>query len=246
MSSYVVSTCRLHPCWLICPVYVSLLIFVSPSIALGQGFMRVCIYLYTRNLETHFWELFLFSTCVICNLIQWIYNHNPNLHLLHMSIYVSLFLCLLACFLFFVCLLACIPISLCLFCVCVCVGGVCLCCMWWMKHAPYLQAASKKGIDQQILGDQPFCEVRSFPYPFLQNHAQLLSQIRILFCTLLWATPFGCGYVYFSVPCFGPHFLGVEMYTFPLCVDILCMLYIVKVFHALWMMDIHDQVATPP
>ena len=166
--SCMISECWLHPCLLVCLDHACLC--HQASLQDRISFEFTSIYIHETSRPT--FGSFSCLARVICNSIQWIYNHNPNPHLLHMSICVSLFLCLLACFLFFVCLLACIPISLCLLLLlffllcCVCVCGVCLCCMWWIKYAPYFQATIKKGIDQQILGDQPFHEVHSFlPFP---------------------------------------------------------------------------------
>ena len=60
------------------------------------------------------WGASLVGMCVVRNSIKWIYWYNPNLHLLHISIYfpfVWLFISMVS----FFCLLACLPISLCLF-----------------------------------------------------------------------------------------------------------------------------------
>lgn len=56
---------------------------------------------YTQNPRPTFRSL-LVDTCVFRNLIQWIYWHNPNLHLLHMSLclFTSMFsslCCLFVC-----------------------------------------------------------------------------------------------------------------------------------------------------
>ena len=91
----------------------------------------------------------LVGTCAIHNSIQWIYRYNPNLHLLHDSLFVCLFVCMIppyffAClhvfiFFFFSCLvfvmLVCFVWCSCLF-----------VCMWRMEHAPYFQEASKRAL----------------------------------------------------------------------------------------------------
>ena len=65
------------------------------------GFRGVCTRPYTQNPRPTFRSL-LVDTCVFHNLIQWIYWHNPNLHLLHMSLclFTSMFsslCCLFVC-----------------------------------------------------------------------------------------------------------------------------------------------------
>ena len=45
----------------------------------------------------------LVGTCAIHNSIQWIYRYNPNLHLLHDSLFVCLFVCMIPPY-FFACL----------------------------------------------------------------------------------------------------------------------------------------------
>ena len=69
--------------------------------------------IYTKSRDPLLGAL-LIDKCVVLNSIQWIYRHRPNLHLWRLSIYASLFVCLIACFLLFVCLLACFHLFFCL------------------------------------------------------------------------------------------------------------------------------------
>ena len=121
--------------------------------------------------------------CVVCNSIQWIYRHNPNLHLLHMSPYISLhlFVCLLASLsyiylLYVLCLLAFYACFL-VWClrVCFAYGGWSMC-----------LTSKKQANGAQISIFQGFNPSRGplFPTPFLQNHVQSLSYIRFLFLYL--------------------------------------------------------------
>ena len=103
VTSHALGQGIVHPCMLVCLVYAFTCLFVCViSHALGQGIVQVCTRPYTRNLKPLLGAL-LASSCVVRTSIQWIYWHNPNLHLLRISPYISLrlFVCLflLACFL---------------------------------------------------------------------------------------------------------------------------------------------------
>ena len=134
--------------------------------------------------------------CVVCNSIQWIYRHNPNLHLLHMSPYISLhlFVCLLACFLILHILVICTLFAclLCLF----AQFGACVFVLHMVDGACALLLRSKQmGHRLVYFRGLTLREVHYFLRLFFRTMYSRFPILGFSSYTLLWVTPSG-GYVY--------------------------------------------------
>ena len=192
-QSCMISVCWLHPCMLVCLVYAFTCLFVCvTSHALGQGIVQVCTHPYTRNLKPLLGAL-LAGTCVVRNSIQWIYRHNPNLHLfiwVHTYLFVYLFVCFcLLASLSFMCLLyvLCLPslVFACLH-VCFAYGGRSTC------------LTSKKQTKGHRLVYFRRLTLREVHYFLSLSFRTMYNRFRILgfsSCALLWVTHSG-GYIF--------------------------------------------------
>ena len=143
----------------------------------------------------------------------------PLTHTFFVCLFVLLLVFFICMFLlsFFICFFDCLLASL------------FVCCMCWMEHAHNFHDASKRVSISKLGGLVPSWGP-FFPSLSFRTMSSRFPRLGFLFLYHAWATPYGCGYVYIST----------------LCVDILRMLYILKIvmYFKRWTYVVRK--ATPP